>query len=341
MIRILKMSASSNKEVIVFVRTADLKSEDFARIAGIFSNGIFRVVPVTVASAPGTSDIKQEHETIKKCLEVAEMKYPHNSMIYIKDNSATYMSPSAIAGLVNCQNQLYDWDLFYFANWLDKCNLYSDMKTLFGDVVTVKSQAPQGVQAIMMSPRGRRLILGKSQLADGQKITFDSSLSLSQGLTQAVTDGKLSAHCAVPSVMGVIVPGSGGVWQIPPQCADGSPLVSRVSPGAPASTGMPESVAVSVGGVSVTPASLSQNGSPISNILNGTSSAPGAGVAAAAALGAAVQKVEQKVSDAIWRKWWFWVIIILIIALLIYAVWKAGQKKKVVGASSSVTEQYY
>lgn len=201
----------TDSNVIVFVLTTDNKSERVKNVMNIFSDKSFTVIPTTLSDAKGAASAS-EYTRFIRCLEVAERDYPSQNCIIVKDNSLTFSSPQYIAKVINSVSATGGWDLFYPCKWLDNCNLYSS-KPLTRDVIIAKAQAPQGLQAVMVSPTGRAKIL---------KLAHDPSKSFSQTITDAVAASKLEAYTLPRSIIHVDPMTIDGQWYKYNDCKDGS-----------------------------------------------------------------------------------------------------------------------
>jgi len=196
---------SSDASVIpVYILTTDTQSPDLTRLMNKFSDGTFIRMPVTIDFPQGSTTHLKEYNRLMKSLEMAENDYPNSSNIIVKDNMMTFHSPENVAKIlksVNDHNNDDSWDLFYLGKWLDKCELYDSPQRVTSDTVRVRTYAPQGFQAIMFSPSGRKRVLSSMPTRNSKAaLNLSPNQNVSESLTGAIANNRLIARCTPQSL---------------------------------------------------------------------------------------------------------------------------------------------
>lgn len=109
-----------------------------------------------------SSKLSEQHRILDLAAR-SEESYPELPTIILKDTSYTHLSASTLrkkieAGfdLLECdpaEDTRGNWDIFYLCRWLDRCDLYTDPHEL------VRTYSPCGLQAFVLSPKGRRQLI--------------------------------------------------------------------------------------------------------------------------------------------------------------------------------------
>ena len=118
--------------------------------------------------------------------------------LFVKDTSLCSLGPTALArALEELQDTGDKWDLCYLARWQDKCNLYRDPQQLKQSTsYLIRTHYPIADQAILISPRGRRKLLGEEPLVENkQKL----NLVHYKQITEEIYAGNLVAQVVTPS----------------------------------------------------------------------------------------------------------------------------------------------
>lgn len=100
--------------------------------------------------------------------------------------------------------QVPDFDLCYLAKWQDQCQKYVDA-TIGGEAIQpmgsiVRTQSPHGIQALLFTPRARRVALQEEPMRNGQMLG-PSTQPLEAQLHSAIMTGNLRAICMVPNLL--------------------------------------------------------------------------------------------------------------------------------------------
>jgi len=75
-----------------------------------------------------------------------------NCCLFLKDDSLSIFNSADIESVLE-DILCYKWDIFYLCKWLDYCEEYTKYTKLNSKFVAVKSHNPQGIQALIISPR--------------------------------------------------------------------------------------------------------------------------------------------------------------------------------------------
>ena len=86
--------------------------------------------------------------------------------------------------------------------WLDRCDLYQELAKSDGVTKIVRTFSPLGLQAIMYSPVGRDIIIGKKPMVTKPYIEYFTPIEppLGDQLNKEISSGNLSAICMVPNI---------------------------------------------------------------------------------------------------------------------------------------------
>lgn len=190
-------------EVIVYLLTANAESPRTQHVKSLFDHPNFRVDVVTVDDpqdlvvAPGLSrEQALEYRRISWCLDDARSSYVNNPIIIVKDTTVSHSSPETIAEIVTTALSSSGWDVCFLCKWLDRCDLYTEKLAIPGKTTIIaKTQAPQGTQALLLTPRGRDLLDALIK-ANGQ-----SGKTLSLNIQEQILSGRISAICIVPNLL--------------------------------------------------------------------------------------------------------------------------------------------
>lgn len=189
--------------VVVYILTSDAESQRTNKVRSLFDNGLFIVRISTISPPKNGSSSKSQLEAYRYqwCLENARQQYPDKHVLIVKDTSVSNSSPERIADIVSSALVAGGWDVFYLCRWLDRCNLYSEKRPISGmTTLLAKTVSPHGTQALLFSPRGRDIVLGKETMSNGEKFSLQGK-SLGSQLNDAIAKGHISAQCTVPNLI--------------------------------------------------------------------------------------------------------------------------------------------
>jgi hypothetical protein len=206
----------SSPQVAVYLLATDMTSPLTDRVMNLFSNPLFSLgvanvsppenlqVPASGGLNPVTTDMSSEdaitNYRINWCLDNAAKNHPDSYVIIVKDTSTSEASPDRIADIVTAATSSGDWDVCYLSKWHDRCDLYSNKRPITGTSTTIaKTSSPHGLQAVIFSPAGRDMVLGRHPLRDGS--TFPTNQRISAALHNAIMNGQIEATCTVPNLI--------------------------------------------------------------------------------------------------------------------------------------------
>lgn len=186
-------SSKMTTRVIVYVLTSDSQLPQAKRTVGLFQTPFFDVKTATFTTdankdQPISSAV--ELERIRQCLEDAATNNPDKPVLIVKDTSTSAYPPAVIAAFVAAALNAQDWDLTYLSKYGDRCDLYKERQPIGNTGVSlVQSTSPNGLQALLISPRGRDIILGRSKLPNGT--VFSAPAGLNQAFNSLTQSGQL------------------------------------------------------------------------------------------------------------------------------------------------------
>jgi len=175
-------------EVVVYLLTANPDSPRTQRVRGLFDHPTFSVEIVTIeASGSGSSDTNR----INWCLSHAKQDHPQSPIIIIKDTSVSNANPDGIADIVSSALSSGNWDICYLCRWQDRCDLLTEKRSIDNRTTLIaRTQYPQGFQAVLITPKGRDLLLNLKPVK-----------SITSEIESQVQSGKIHAICVIPSLV--------------------------------------------------------------------------------------------------------------------------------------------
>ena len=195
-------------EIAVYVLTDDASSTRVEIVKSLFSDPLFTTHVITIqppigatATSSMTLDDVVEGYRFAFCLDNAKKTYPNSYVAIIKDNSVSNVAPNTMAEIISSAVKAGPWDLFYLCKWQDRCDLYTDKKSIINkSTLIATTQSPNGTQAIVFSPDGRDIILGHKQGRNG--VNFSPiNQPLSNQLNKHIFEGNLKATCTSPNLL--------------------------------------------------------------------------------------------------------------------------------------------
>lgn len=195
---------------VVYIFTNDQDSERVKKLESLFRSDLFKVKILN--SKPNTEDLKDPKntsDTIEKVDEVnkfyyalrdCDTNYPHANTFILKDSSVTHINSHDLEDIFKKLPDIDRFHLCYFCKWLDRCDLYTNKKELGKTSIIAKTQAPHGIQALLITKECRDILLGKVQLKNKSYFEIKKDSSLSNTLTEHILKGHLTATCVVPNI---------------------------------------------------------------------------------------------------------------------------------------------
>jgi hypothetical protein len=142
-----------------------------------------------------------DHLTLMTLLEdVGDSK---TFVVYVKSTTVSTLDANSLIKLIydlcdgymkSANDDKSHFDVMYLAKWADRCDLFNPVSNVFNSTVNlVETSAPQGLQAVLISPSGSTKI--KSKL--DKVLNYPVSLAL----TQLIGKNYLKALTTTPNVM--------------------------------------------------------------------------------------------------------------------------------------------
>ena len=171
----------------------------------LFKDAMFTNVENYVTKTAQTKDVKISDESrILSCvsddLQKESRLETQNpvSQLYtciIKDTSVTACSADTIKDIIQYIIGVRGFDICYLCKWNDKCHLYTSQiaTTLDRHVNLVRTRSPNGLQAILISPSGRDILLRRKPMLNGEYL--GNTDSLDKRLNTEIYNGNIIAMC--------------------------------------------------------------------------------------------------------------------------------------------------
>lgn len=203
-------------QIVVYILSPDPNSQRTAQVQSLFDDKRFHInianisPPADLQSSNNWSTNSDKLETyrVKWCLHHAQQHHPTNYIIISKDTSISSVPSDVIADQVSSiihnksQNSEYKFDLFYLCKWLDRCDLYTGVKPIEGtSSLVMQTYSPRGFQCIMLSPRGRDVVLGQAPMTNGKYFSPNEGKSLASHLNDAIMNRNIQAFCIHPNLI--------------------------------------------------------------------------------------------------------------------------------------------
>jgi hypothetical protein len=196
-----------SSSVATYILTGKPDSSETGRVWNYFSDPLFDrnlvVVNEPDAKMLTYSQNSLEFYRIKKALEDAAQNHPNDTILLVKDTSISNKSPEAIAKFVKDTLPMANgyanngWDLFYLTKWQDRCDLFQH-KGMVDDMGISESFAPNGFQALMITPAARDMLLGKMPLKNGSM--FQMQNNFSDTLHSYIQNKQLKPYVSTPNL---------------------------------------------------------------------------------------------------------------------------------------------
>ena len=195
-----------NDPVIVYLLTDCPKRHKVQKLIRYFNSSPFFILKITNLPPKAKVNVNggmTQEQAIEICrfdqvLTEAADEYPNKYVIVIKDTSIATSSPKSLERTIRKVKEFGEWDVCYLTRWLDLCNLYKDPIKIKGSMkVIVRTLSPNGTQALLFSPEGRDIVIGRKKMKNGKYFT-PIQIPLGSKLNQEISNKNLFALCTFP-----------------------------------------------------------------------------------------------------------------------------------------------
>ena len=171
LVKLFKDAMFTNVENYV-AKTAQLRISDESRILNCVSDDV------------------QKESQLKRQDPVSQLY-----TLIIKDTSVTACSADTIKDIIQYIIGVRGFDICYLCKWNDKCHLYTSQitTTLDRHVNLVRTRSPNGLQAILISPSGRDILLRRKPMLNCKYL--GNTDSLDKRLNTEIYNGNIIAMC--------------------------------------------------------------------------------------------------------------------------------------------------
>ena len=192
--------------IVVCILTTNCHGYKTKLLTDLFRDNIFIVKPFNIPvtkNLPRTEDVTEEQAAeryrISKALKYCQKNYPEYPSIIIKDNSVSSSSCEVIKKTCLTISQL-KYDICYLCVWLDRCDLYKKVKKVKGTTITInETYSPHGLQALMFSVKGRKIMLGMKPMKNNNQFPTPTK-PLDTELNEQIECGNIKALCTTPNL---------------------------------------------------------------------------------------------------------------------------------------------
>lgn len=175
--------------VFVLIHGAPHKSH-VSHLNSLFNDRIFDVHLKTACTTT-------HEERILNCLKESWRKDPEAYCLVLTDRVLSICNDKVVAETIKKCVSIHDFDLAYLFKYNDRCQMHSELAN-YGTISIVNSHSPNGLEAILYSPSGRDMILGKRSLKN--KKLFSCKKGLESLLRKNIYDGNLRCIATTPNL---------------------------------------------------------------------------------------------------------------------------------------------
>lgn len=187
--------------VHVFVLTGDKTRVQAQLVADMFDHPMFTVALTTVKPPAHMSSDDQEWHRMQWVMSHAD-RQGISTYIIVKDTSISSAPPSRFAETVQAALQAGKYDVFYLADWQDRCDLQSNRQSL-ADTTSgiVRTRSPHGLHAVMYTATGGDVLRGNAPMRNGRKFERTEGRSMDEQMTHEIEEGNILAGAASPPLI--------------------------------------------------------------------------------------------------------------------------------------------
>ena len=140
-------------------------------------------VDINVYKPDPCDDLDLDYQIVKEALEMSAEFKDESYTIICKDTSIATASSQQILNLIESvvkMNQDHcdkDFDILWLADWLDRCDLFTNIQKIGGrGAYVADTVSPHGIQCLLFSPKGREKFLMMEPVKSGA-ITLSGTLN--------------------------------------------------------------------------------------------------------------------------------------------------------------------
>lgn len=178
--------------IFVYLIRVKSRSVQSGTTARLFSDPAFTLTRVECEG-------ESEDTAIIRCLQTSRKLDGSKHVIVVKANSITNCDPETFTRVVKGIVSAGKFDIFYLCRWLDSDppspNEQQTEATASAGLVN-----PDGLQAVIFSPSGIDIVLGRTRMPDGRRFAFIDG-HLADCLTAEIGAGNISALCVSPALI--------------------------------------------------------------------------------------------------------------------------------------------
>jgi len=142
---------------------------------------------------------------IMECLKESWRRDPQGHCLVLTDRVVSTCNSKAVTETIRTCIKTKNFDLCYLFKYNDRCQMHSEIVTDWspqslnqGVISIVNSHSPNGLEAILYSPVGRSILLGKLPMKDRRN--FSAKKDLESALRKAIYDGNLRCIATTPNL---------------------------------------------------------------------------------------------------------------------------------------------
>jgi hypothetical protein len=188
--------------VNVYILSDDPKSEKVHHLKRLFGHEIFIVNVLSPQCEDSKSELDCEYN---RCIASLNDSYRNSSTDYtivIKDTSISHATPDSMADIISTIINSGDFHICYLCKWNDRCDLYTNKTPIDNSTAIIaKTQYANGIQALLFSPSGRDIVLGRKPMKNGKHFSMEASSNLGYHLTQETLKNNIDSICIVPNLI--------------------------------------------------------------------------------------------------------------------------------------------
>ena len=146
------------------------------------------------------SEINQvDSDEIYHVLDREELHNPKDCTLLIKQSCTSNLDSDKVYEVINAlQTKKSEFDIFYLTTWGDACQ---KRREFWKKHNIYTCHEPNGLQAVMLTPMGRKRILGLQKMKNGHKFQREEHRCLGDCLRDAVMNNELTAITSFPPLV--------------------------------------------------------------------------------------------------------------------------------------------